>query len=48
MNMPGRPASPSPRTPPRTKIVCTLGPATDAADVLDALVAAGMSVARIN
>jgi pyruvate kinase len=32
----------------RTKIVCTLGPATDAPGVLEALVRAGMSVARIN
>jgi pyruvate kinase len=31
-----------------TKIVCTLGPATDAPGVLEALVAAGMDVARIN
>ena len=33
---------------PRTKIVCTLGPATDAPGELDALIEAGMSVARIN
>ena len=33
---------------PRTKIVCTLGPATDAPGVLDSMIAAGMSVARIN
>jgi len=32
----------------RTKIVCTLGPATDEPGVLEALVAAGMDVARIN
>ncbi len=32
----------------RTKIVCTLGPATDAPGVLEAMVAAGMDVARIN
>jgi len=32
----------------RTKIVCTLGPATENPDVLHALVAAGMRVARIN
>ena len=30
----------------RTKIVCTLGPATDAPGVLEALVRAGMNVAR--
>jgi pyruvate kinase len=32
----------------RTKIVCTLGPATDAPGVLEGLLAAGMDVARIN
>ena len=32
----------------RTKIVATLGPATDAPGVLDALVAAGLDCARIN
>ncbi len=32
----------------RTKIVCTLGPASDGDDVIRAMVRAGMSVARIN
>src|SRR4051812_44305768 len=32
----------------RTKIVCTLGPATDTPGVLAAMVRAGMDVARIN
>jgi pyruvate kinase len=32
----------------RTKIVCTIGPASDSPDVLDALVEAGMDVARLN
>src|ERR1700751_5497397 len=32
----------------RTKIVATLGPATDEPGVLDALVAAGLDVARVN
>jgi len=32
----------------RTKIVCTIGPASASADVLDRLVAAGMDVARLN
>jgi len=32
----------------RTKIVCTLGPASASADVLDRLVGAGMDVARLN
>ncbi len=33
---------------PRTKIVCTIGPASASAERLDQLVAAGMDVARIN
>ena len=32
----------------RTKIVCTLGPASDGDDIVRAMVRAGMSVARIN
>jgi len=32
----------------RTKIVCTLGPASDTAELLDALVQAGMDAARLN
>jgi len=32
----------------RTKIVCTLGPASSSPEVLDALVAAGMDCARLN
>jgi pyruvate kinase len=32
----------------RTKIVCTLGPSTDTADVLQRLVQAGVDVARVN
>ena len=32
----------------RTKIVCTIGPATNSPDMLDRLVAAGMDVARLN
>ena len=32
----------------RTKIVCTLGPATDDPAVLRALVQSGMDVARLN
>jgi pyruvate kinase len=34
--------------PRRTKIVCTLGPASDSAERITALVEAGMDVARIN
>jgi pyruvate kinase len=33
---------------PRTKIVCTLGPATSTADAVDSLMDAGLDVARIN
>ena len=32
----------------RTKIVCTIGPASSGAALLDRLVAAGMDVARVN
>ena len=32
----------------RTKIICTLGPATDRPDILEQMICAGMSVARIN
>jgi pyruvate kinase len=33
---------------PRTKIVCTIGPASDRVETLRAMIRAGMSVARIN
>ena len=33
---------------PRTKIVCTLGPATSTPETIDALMEAGLDVARIN
>ena len=33
---------------PRTKIICTIGPASNSPDVMRALVRAGMDVARIN
>ncbi|MDP1834634.1 MAG: pyruvate kinase [Chlamydiales bacterium] len=32
----------------RTKIVCTIGPAVDSDEAIDALISAGMSVARLN
>ncbi len=35
-------------TPHRTKIVCTVGPATEDDDVLRAMIDAGMNVARLN
>ena len=31
-----------------TKIICTLGPATDSPEVLEGLISGGMDVARIN
>lgn len=34
--------------PQRTRIVCTLGPATDSDEVVRALIRAGMDVARLN
>ena len=37
---------PTARTLPRTKLVCTIGPASS--DRLDELIAAGMSIARVN
>lgn len=35
-------------SPRKTKIVCTIGPATDSAEKVRALIAAGMNVARLN
>jgi pyruvate kinase len=32
----------------RTKIVCTIGPASNSPDTIDALITAGMDVARLN
>ena len=32
----------------RTKIIATVGPATDAPDVLEAVLAAGVDVVRLN
>ncbi len=37
-----------PATRPKTKIVCTLGPSTASAETVEAMVRAGMSVARLN
>lgn len=37
-----------PSTARRTKIVCTLGPASDSPEMIDALIHAGMNVVRIN
>jgi pyruvate kinase len=36
------------RMMPKTKIVCTLGPASSSLEQLSALLAAGMDVARVN
>src|SRR5512136_2113805 len=36
------------KMPQRTRIVCTLGPASDSDDVVRALMRAGMDVARLN
>ena len=33
---------------PKTKLVCTLGPATDSPDTIRKLICAGMNVARFN
>jgi len=33
---------------PRTKIVCTIGPATDSSEKMQALIQAGMNIARVN
>ena len=33
---------------PRTKVVCTLGPATSTAEAIDSLIESGLNVARIN
>ena len=44
----GHEAPPMPTTRPKTKIVCTLGPATDSDEVVGALVESGMSIARLN
>jgi pyruvate kinase len=37
-----------PASPRRTKIVCTLGPASDSEERIESLIRAGMNVARIN
>ena len=44
----GHEVPPMPTTRPKTKIVCTLGPATDSDEVVGALVESGMSIARLN
>ena len=37
-----------PETRPKTKIICTLGPATSSEKTLEELVKSGMSIARLN
>ena len=34
--------------PRKTKIICTLGPAVDAQEMMEGLIKAGMNVARFN
>ena len=36
------------KSPRASRIVCTLGPATDSSEVLERMVRAGMNVARFN
>ena len=38
----------TPPAPPKTKIVCTLGPKSRSVEVLEELLRSGMSVARFN
>jgi pyruvate kinase len=41
-------SAPVTKTRPKTKIVCTLGPATESLETIKALIQSGMSVARLN
>jgi pyruvate kinase len=36
------------KTPRQSRIVCTLGPASDRPQILEAMIRAGMNVARLN
>jgi pyruvate kinase len=45
---PMNPPAPNPAAGRRTKIVCTLGPASESPAMIEALIHAGMNVARIN
>jgi pyruvate kinase len=44
----GRRSRPETRSPRRTRIVATIGPATDRPEVLEAILEAGVNVARVN
>ena len=40
--------SPQPENFRKTKIICTIGPATNSSEMIEALARAGMNIARLN